>query len=295
MAAVPSVSPVPALVTARVFAIGADGRDLGESALAAQLAEVATVGPDSATRTVTGIVVHPEDAGMPAGHDARDPSSESDATVPGVVATSVPARAARTAGLGGGGGGRHAVTANAPKQRAARRGPGPDRRGDPRPVLRLRRRLLGALRPRARVPVGLLRPHGRGRLGRAGDPRGVRRRRPRHHRRRGDAARDRGERRGDERLLGRAPHRVRAQPGREVRQRPPEGDLPSASGAAASSTSRSASPNPTPAPTPAASRRAPSPTARAAGASTAARSGPPRRWSRRSSCCSPAPATRTAA
>ena len=82
------------------------------------------------------------------------------------------------------------------------------------------------LRPRARVPVGLLRPAGRGRLVRARDPRGVRRRRPRHHRGRGHAPRDRRERRGDERLLGDAPHRVRAQPGREVRQRPAQGDVP---------------------------------------------------------------------
>ena len=47
---------------------------------------------------------------------------------------------------------------------------------------------------------------------------------------------------------------------------------------------RSASPSPTPAPTPAASRRARSPTARAAGGSTGARSGPPRRSSPKSSC-----------
>ena len=116
-----------------------------------------------------------------------------------------------------------------------------------------------------------------------------------HHRRRGHAPRDRRERRGDERLLGRAPHRVRAQPGGEVRQRPPQGDVP-----------------------PPRRRRRPARRVRrhrtrrrhrhrshhhprrarrqrAAGASTAARSGPARRSSRRWCCSSRAPATPTAA
>ena len=169
-------------------------------------------------------------------------------------------------------------------RRAPRRRPGPDRGRDPRAVHRIRRRLLGPLRPRARVPVGLLRPPGGGRLARAGHPRGVRRRRARHHRRRGDAPRDRAQRRGDERLLGRAPHRVRAQPGREVRQRPVEGHVPPP---------RRRRRPPRRVRRDRARRRhrhrphhhaAPSPTATAAGASTAARSGPPRRWSRRSCC-----------
>ena len=34
--------------------------------------------------------------------------------------------------------------------------------------------------------------------------------------------------RGDERVLGVAPHHLRAEPGRGVRQRPPEGDVPAA-------------------------------------------------------------------
>src|SRR3954454_21306371 len=44
------------------------------------------------------------------------------------------------------------------RYRASRRRSGPHRRRTAGAVPRLRRRLLGALRPRARVPMGLLRP-----------------------------------------------------------------------------------------------------------------------------------------
>ena len=47
------------------------------------------------------------------------------------------------------------------------------------------------------------------------------------------------ERRGDERLLRVASHGVRAEPGREVRQRPPEGRVPAPRGRRVTSTSRS--------------------------------------------------------
>ena len=116
------------------------------------------------------------------------------------------------------------------RPRAARRRPAVDRGGDPRRVRGVRRRLLGGLRPGARVPVGLLPAHGGGRLGRHRAARGVRRRRPRHHRRRGDPARGGAQRGGDERLLGAAPHDLRLEPGREVRQRPAEGGVPAACG-----------------------------------------------------------------
>ncbi len=157
-----------------------------------------------------------------------------------------------------------------------------------------RRRLLGAARPGPRVPVGLLRSAGRGRLVGARDPRGVRRWRPGHHRCRGHAPRDRRERRGDERLLGVHLTVFGLNPvvkfGNDRLKetflpRAAAGELHVAFGVtepdAGTDTGRITT-------------RA-VPTATEGGASTAARSGPAKRSSRRWCCSSRAPATPTAA
>ena len=67
---------------------------------------------------------------------------------------------------------------------------------------------------------------------------------------------------GDERLVGAAPHDVRAEPGGALRQRAAPQHLPATCRDRATCTWRSGSPSPTPAPTPAASPRAPSTTGR---------------------------------
>ena len=75
------------------------------------------------------------------------------------------------------------------------------------------------LRRRARVPVGVLRGDGRGRLGRHRHPRGVRRRGPGHHRGVDRAGGGRRLRRGHERLQRDPPVDLRDEPGRQARQR----------------------------------------------------------------------------
>ena len=106
----------------------------------------------------------------------------------------------------------------------------PRPRGDQRSrrprVRRLRRQLLGCVRHRAPLPLGLLQGHGRRRLGRHRHPRGVRRRRARHHRG-GHRVEPSGRfGRRAPRVGGVAPDDLRAQPGRQVRQRQAEGSVP---------------------------------------------------------------------